>query len=95
MKTPIQHSLKQSLKRAGGVAALAAFFRISPVSVREWIKRGLVPAERCPEIEKFSGGAVICESLNAQVDWTYIRNTGRTVALPPQQTEPPPAPPMS
>jgi len=65
--------IKEALDRAGGVAAVAAHFQISPVSVYEWIKRGLVPAEKCPEIEKLSGGTARCEDMNCRVDWAYLR----------------------
>lgn len=65
--------IKEALDRAGGVAAVAAHFQISPVSVYEWIKRGLVPAEKCPEIEKLSGGMARCEEMNGRVDWGYLR----------------------
>lgn len=67
--------LKQAIDDAGGATAIAGYFGISPVSVYEWISRGCVPADKCPEIEKFSGGAVRCEVLNDKVDWTYIRST--------------------
>lgn len=65
--------IKEALERAGGVAVVASHFGISPVSVYEWIKRGLVPADKCPEIEKLSGGAARCEDMNSRVDWGYLR----------------------
>jgi len=66
--------IKEAMERAGGVAAVASHFGISPVSVYEWIKRGMVPAEKCPEIEKLSGGAALCEDMNDRVDWGYVRS---------------------
>jgi DNA-binding transcriptional regulator YdaS (Cro superfamily) len=71
MKTQV----KEAIEKAGGAAAVASHFGISPVSVYEWIKRGLVPADRCPAIEKFSNGAARCEELNSDVDWPYLRAT--------------------
>lgn len=71
----MKSDLKKAIDDAGGVAVLAEHFGISPISVYEWISRGRVPPDRCPEIEKFSKGAVKCEQLNDQVDWTYIRNS--------------------
>jgi len=71
MKTP--NNVKDAIKRAGGVAAVAAHFDISVTSVYEWISRGCVPADKCPEIEKFSFGAARCEELNGDVDWPYVR----------------------
>jgi DNA-binding transcriptional regulator YdaS (Cro superfamily) len=73
MNTQAQAQVKEAIARAGGVAAVAAHFGISPVSVYEWIKRGYAPADKCPEIEKFSNGASRCEALNAKVDWEYLR----------------------
>lgn len=70
----MEKSIKKSIDDAGGVAFIAAHFEITSVSVYEWIKRGYVPPEKCVEIEKLSGGSVLCEELNANVDWSYLRN---------------------
>jgi len=67
--------LKQAIDDAGGVSRIAEHFGISPVSVYEWITRGCVPADKCPEIEKLTQGAVRCERLNDKVDWTFLRST--------------------
>ena len=42
--------------------------------VSDWSK-GLrkVPAERCPEIEQATGGAVRCEDLRPDVLWSVVR----------------------
>lgn len=82
MKTPV----KEAIERAGGAAAVASHFGISSVSVYEWIKRGLVPADRCPEIEKFSKGAARCEDLNSEVDWTFLR---KSIGIPASPTTDP------
>ena len=66
--------IKESIERAGGVSAVALHFGINPVSVYEWITRGCVPADKCPEIEKFSNGKSRCEELNDKVDWAYLRS---------------------
>lgn len=80
MKTQV----KEAIEKAGGAAAVASHFGISSVSVYEWIKRGLVPADRCPAIEKFSNGAARCEDLNREVDWAFLRTTaGQLEAAPP------------
>ncbi|HDL7428374.1 TPA: helix-turn-helix domain-containing protein [Yersinia enterocolitica] len=34
-----------------------------------------IPADRCPEIEKITQGAVTCEELRPDVDWAYLRGT--------------------
>ncbi|MCA8323259.1 MULTISPECIES: YdaS family helix-turn-helix protein [Burkholderia cepacia complex] len=38
--------LDQAIKRAGGAAAVARAFGISPVSVGEWLKKQKLPADR-------------------------------------------------
>ncbi len=32
-----------------------------------------VPAERCPEIERATGGAVTCEELRPDIAWDVLR----------------------
>lgn len=34
-----------------------------------------IPAERCPAIERATGGAVTCEDLRPDVDWAYLRGS--------------------
>jgi DNA-binding transcriptional regulator YdaS (Cro superfamily) len=34
-----------------------------------------VPAERCPAIERATGGAVRCEELRPDVDWSAVRES--------------------
>lgn len=55
-------------------AKFAAALNVPPSRISEW-RTGVrpVPAERCPEIEKATGGAVTCEELRPDVDWAYLR----------------------
>jgi len=69
----MKKDLSAIIKEAGGAATVASWFGISVISVYEWIKRGTVPAERCPEIERLSLGRVLCEDLNDSVDWSFVR----------------------
>ena len=39
-----------------------------------WQKRGRVPAEHCPAIERATGGKVRCEDLRPDVDWSVLRD---------------------
>lgn len=32
-----------------------------------------VPAERCPDIERATGGQVTCEELRPDIDWAVLR----------------------
>jgi len=61
-------------EKVGGQAALARILGVKPPSVNQWVKADRpVPAERCPAIEKATGGAVRCEDLRPDVDWAYLR----------------------
>ncbi|MCX7825640.1 MAG: helix-turn-helix domain-containing protein [Verrucomicrobiae bacterium] len=55
---------------------LARHLGISPVCVSQW-KTGTrpVPAEHCPEIERFTNGAVRCETMLPNVNWGWLRGT--------------------
>ena len=45
-----------------------------PPTVSQWCNGVcLIPAERCPEIERVTGGAVRCEELRPDVDWAVLR----------------------
>lgn len=56
--------------------ALARKLGVSAVIVSQW-RTGVraVPAERCPAIERATAGAVRCEDLRPDVDWSYLRGT--------------------
>ena len=57
-----------------GLAGIANLYSppITPQAVHKW---NVVPAERCPAIEKATGGKVRCEDLRPDVDWQYLRGT--------------------
>lgn len=42
-------------------------------AIQDWVRRGIVPAEHCPTMEKETG--VRCELLNPKINWTYLRGT--------------------
>ena len=51
------------------------------VLVNQWVN-GVrqVPAERCPAIERATGGAVRCEDLRPDVEWGVLRSETTTEA---------------
>ena len=53
--------------------------------VNNWVRRGCVPADVCPAIERATKGAVRCEDLRPDVDWGYLRGTAGEPA-PPAET---------
>lgn len=61
----------------GGQSGLAKLLGTTPASINQWVS-GVrrVPAERCPEIERITQGAVRCEELRPDVNWAVLRGTG-------------------
>lgn len=55
---------------------LAKRLLVAPALLSQW-RTGArpVPAERCPAIERETGGLVRCEDLRPDVDWAYLRQT--------------------
>lgn len=68
--------LKTYLEERGTGLPLSRALDVSPVIVSQW-KTGArqVPADRCIQIERATGGAVRCEALRPDVDWAYLRAT--------------------
>lgn len=63
---------KTVVEQLGGIAAVARICGVKPPSVHEWVTRGIVPADRCEAIEAATGGAVTCEQLRPDLDWTRV-----------------------
>lgn len=69
-------NLNEFLSTLGSVNRLAHAISAHPVLISQWKNgRRRVPAERCPDIERATGGAVRCEDLRPDVDWSYLRAT--------------------
>lgn len=67
----------QGSKR-GEMARLIRFMNIAQPIVSLWVSgKRRVPAERCPEIEKFTEGKVTCEELRPDVNWKVLRNSSK------------------
>lgn len=60
--------------RLGGPAKLAQAIGVTAPMVYQWAS-GLrqVPAERCIQIERATEGAVRCEDLRPDIDWSVLR----------------------
>jgi DNA-binding transcriptional regulator YdaS (Cro superfamily) len=56
----------------GGATGLAKALSVSVSRVCNWRIRG-TPAERCPDIERATNGAVRCEELRPDVAWSVLR----------------------
>ena len=76
----MQAILKAAIE-VGGQARMAKLLAVTPPTVNQWIKGSRpIPAERCPEIERITGGAVRCEDLRPDVNWSVLRGTAPEAA---------------
>jgi transcriptional repressor of cell division inhibition gene dicB len=79
-RTPLE-ALEAVIKLAfGGVASrMAVHFDVSDQTVSWWRKGERdgrpqpFPAEHCPDAEQLTGGAVRCEELRPDVNWSVVR----------------------
>jgi DNA-binding transcriptional regulator YdaS (Cro superfamily) len=69
-------AIERAIELAGSAAKLAEDIGVSPQYMSQ-LRSGTrpVPAERCPNIERATNGAVRCEDLRPDVDWAYLRAT--------------------
>lgn len=74
---------RQALRRAcdivGSQLELARALDVVPSAVCQWVLgyRG-IPADRCPQIERLTRGAVRCEDLRPDVEWSVLRGQSST-----------------
>lgn len=68
-------ALLKAIDAVGTQSALAKSLGLAPQVVNNWIRRGNVPAEYCPAIERATGSLITCEQLRPDVDWAYLRGT--------------------
>jgi len=75
-------ALEQAADVVGGLSALASLVGASQSAPSMWKKRGNVPAEYCPAIERETakrGKRVLCESIRPDVDWSVLTKRPRKV----------------
>lgn len=61
-------------KQVGGQAVLAREIGAAPAFVYQWATgRRSVPAEFCPKIERATHGAIRCEELRPDIEWSVLR----------------------
>jgi DNA-binding transcriptional regulator YdaS (Cro superfamily) len=66
--------IERAIKHFGSQAAMASALKLSQPTISEWLRgERRVPAERCPEIERETGGVVRCEELRPDVAWDVLR----------------------
>lgn len=67
-------ALQRAARLVGGQSTLARRLGVSSPTVNQWFHGDRqVPAERCPLIEKLTGGQVRCEDLRPDVQWGVLR----------------------
>lgn len=77
-------AISRAIKILGSQAALASALGVKQPTISEWLRgERRVPAERCPEIERLTGGAVRCEDLRPDVAWGVLREQAAPVASAP------------
>jgi len=71
------NALSKAIEIAGSQKALADLVGVGNRTLWAWVSRGNVPAERCPDIERATGGKVTCEELRPDLadQWAYLRGT--------------------
>jgi len=68
--------IEKAIAEAGSASSLAKAIGVPIQSVTFWRKgERRVPADYCPEIERFTAGHVRCEDLRPDVNWGVLRGT--------------------
>ena len=79
MKQPQNTHMQRAAVLLGGQLSLARALKVTAPAVNQWLSgKRPVPAERCPSIERLTGGAVTCEQLRPDVEWSYLRHVTPT-----------------
>ncbi|WP_428718561.1 transcriptional regulator [Undibacterium curvum] len=74
-------AISKAIRKVGSMRLLGAHLGVTKGAVSHWKNTASpVPAEHCPEIEKLTDGEVLCEQLNPNVDWAYIRGTAKSAS---------------
>lgn len=70
-----KHPLDRAIAHLGGLeSARQALGLRSYQALQQW-RKNRVPAEYCPAIEKLTNGAVRCEELRPDIEWSVLRAT--------------------
>lgn len=69
----VMEALQAAISIFDTQVALAKAIGRSQQNVNNWLRRGRVPADICPAIERVTEGRITCEMLRADIDWSYLR----------------------
>lgn len=65
-------------EKVRGISAMAKAIKVSKPTVSQWCKhKRPIPPTRCPQIEQATRGAVTCEELRPDVNWSVLRDHKR------------------
>lgn len=70
--------LHKAIEQIGGPSNLASLLGVSVQAVCFWRDgQRRLPAEKCPDIERATGGVVTCEELRPDLvpQWQYLRSS--------------------
>ncbi|MEF3068017.1 helix-turn-helix domain-containing protein [Pandoraea apista] len=66
--------LDNAIRIVGSATKLASALGVTKSAVGQWGEEGRrVPAEHCPEIERLTGHAVLCEELRPDINWMVVK----------------------
>lgn len=86
MKPPVD----RAVEIVGTQVLLAAALGVSKSAVGQWKEEGRrVPAEHCPVIERLTAGAVRCEELRPDIEWSVLRKDDGNLAVQGPSTQEP------
>ena len=72
-----EHPLDKAARIVGSQVELARRLGVSKGALNQWKDEGRqVPGRHCPSIERETracGEVVLCEELNTEIDWAYVR----------------------
>jgi DNA-binding transcriptional regulator YdaS (Cro superfamily) len=77
-----KEAIGEAVRLAGGQSALAAALGKRQAHVYHWLQAGRVPAQYCPSIERITSGAVTCEDLWPDTEWSVLRISARVTHHP-------------
>lgn len=79
--------IQDAIDLAGSITNFSKMLGVTPQAVCFWRDgKRQIPADKCPLIEKVTGGVISCERLRPDVAWSVIRNQPE-LATPSQTTE--------
>lgn len=71
----VNKAIDKAVAIVGSKSELANRLNITRQAVHNWYLTSKVPVERCIDIEELTNGAVTCEQLRPDLNWSILRGT--------------------